>query len=332
MSHLPIDGIMSHPAEINRSRERLRRHQDRQNTLLAIFCTLLLYLLVVCCILLLDLWRVMDVGQWRGPVQVKIGTPSAPPSPLQPDVEETAAASLPTAPPPITEPLLEEQNPAPAARPSADKPQIQESQAADFQSTETPEAEVRDVQERPARVQGVETGNSYVIDFDGVEGEVGRAGAYEFISSYMPLPEAIDAILFDNASEYLNLSLNDIRRELEKYWEPFRSDYIKKPGIQGVVPLADRPYYWSLLRNALHFDAADADWRNMDMRPVIIEFKVLPSDDIRGAELTDLKMITRTSNPMIDEAILYGISRWVYYNDSDHAIRGRITYRFKETL
>ncbi len=330
MRHLSHKGIISQPTEVNRSRERLRRYQDRQNALLAISCALLLYLLVICCILLLDLWRIMDVGQWRGPVRVKIGTVLAPES-LKPDVEDSAEALHPITPPSATESLLEEGDSMPMSRPSADKPQIQESQAADIQPTESPQERVPNVQKRSARVQGKDTGNSYVMDFDGVEGEVGRAGAYELISSYMPLPESIDATLFDNASEYLNLSLNDIRRELEKHWEPFRGDYIKKPGTQGVIPLGDRPYYWSLLRNALHFDDADADWKSMDMPPVIIEFKVRPSDEILGAELTDLKMITRTSNPMIDEAILYGLSRWVYYNNSDNAIRGRITYRFKET-
>ena len=47
---------------------------------------------------------------------------------------------------------------------------------------------------KPARVQGRETGNTYTIEFDGMDGEVGRAGAYEFITSYMPLPNTLDAV------------------------------------------------------------------------------------------------------------------------------------------
>ena len=180
-----------------------------------------------------------------------------------------------------------------------------------------------------AVVRGSEEGNNYVMDFEGTESEVGRAGAYEFITSYMPLPEFLDAEMVAGASEYLRMSPAFIRGEIERYWEPLRGQYVRKPYPGGSVPMADRPYYWSLLVNALGYPAGSADWKSRGMRPVVVEFSVSPSRGAQGAELTDFKMISRTNNPQVDDAVVYGLSRWVYYNDTERLIRGRITYSFE---
>lgn len=294
-----------------RSAEKIRRHRDRQNLGLAILFTLLIYTLIYCVLSLLDIWRIEEVGQWRGVVQVKIGQPSAP-SKQQPELEA------------ITKDSSAESDPI--AESHSQKPQV----ATRPGSADSIMEEDLPVQEKPSQIRGQETGNSYTMEFDGMSGEVGRAGAYEFISSYMPLPQFIDATLFDSFDGYLTMSLKDIEREIEKHWEPFRDEYIRKRGIQGKIPLANRPYYWSLLNNALHYDSANVDWRVANMRPVVIAFKVLPSEGRHGARLMDLEVVSRTHNPLIDEAILYGLSRWVYYNDSKHAIRGQIIYSFEQ--
>lgn len=292
--------------------ERLRRRLDRRNLLQAILITVLLYLFLIGAAWLLDFWRIQETGAWLGPVLVRIGVPDTPDA-SKPDVKESP--ENPTSP---QDPSLRE------AHASAENPPRAETGGGEAKPPSSTESEPPPTNQ----VQGSESGNSYVMEFDGVVGEVGRAGAYEFIVSYMPLPEFIDAVPLDGVGTYLNMSSDDIRREIEKYWEPFRGKYAKKPGSQGAVPLADRPYFWSLLVNALNYDMAEADWKSAGMRPVVIEFNVRPSKGPRGAELTDFKIISRTNNPEVDEAILYGLSRWVYYNDTDHLIRSRITYSF----
>jgi len=64
------------------------------------------------------------------------------------------------------------------------------------------------------------------------------------------------------------------------------------------------------------------------MRPVVVEFTVEPSQGKRGARLSDFDIVSSTNDPKINEAVVYGLSRWVYYNATDRPIKGRITYRF----
>ncbi|MCK5735870.1 MAG: hypothetical protein KAH21_05295, partial [Spirochaetaceae bacterium] len=90
----------------------------------------------------------------------------------------------------------------------------------------------------------------------------------------------------------------------------------------------DRPYYWSLITNYLNYNPEDADWRSAGMRPVVVEFTVSPSKGSRGADLSNITLKSRTINSEIDDAVIYGISRWVYYNNTDKPVNGRITYRF----
>ncbi|MDT8298327.1 MAG: hypothetical protein RQ801_08520, partial [Spirochaetaceae bacterium] len=178
----------------------------------------------------------------------------------------------------------------------------------------------------PSRVRGKEDGNSYEMNFDGIEGDVGRAAAYDFITSYMPLPYSLPKTLVEGAEPYLGMSAEMVQGELSRYWEPLQGPYIKKDG--AVVPMADRPYYWSLLVNSLGYDTADADWREAGTRPVIVEFTVGPSRGAKGAELSNFDIVSGSRDPKVDQAVLYGLSSWVYYNDTGEDVRGRITYEF----
>jgi hypothetical protein len=182
-------------------------------------------------------------------------------------------------------------------------------------------------------VQGSEEGNSYEMTFEGTDDQVGRVAAYEFITSYMPLPQVLEGAMVRGARDYLGMSSGFIIAEIERYWEPQGNQYVLKQGPLGDVPMKDRPHIWSLLVNSLGYNLAEADWRNAGMRPVVVEFTVsLPGVDARGrqigAELSDFKLVSRTNDPKVDEAVIYGLSRWVYYNETGKPVKGRITYRF----
>ena len=327
MSDFAPEGAVLQPARITAGGEALRRRLDRRNRLVAVVFALVFHLIIAGGFWLVDHLGVREFGDWSGPVLVKIGVPEAPPaldsSPIPEVAEPAVNDAAPEAAPEVAPPS------------SVDPPLPSESVAV---GERTPAPEGADVSgppssglppsPTPARVQGSEEGNNYVMDFDGSHVEIGRAGAYEFIASYMPLPEFLDAESVENAVEYLKMSPDSIRGEIELYWEPFRGDYAKKPHPNGTVPMADRPYYWSLLINSLGYDIGNSDWKSMGMRPVVVEFSVTPSQGARGAELTDFELISRTNDPQVDQAVLYGVSRWVYYNNTERPIRGRMTYNF----
>ncbi|OQX29441.1 MAG: hypothetical protein B0D92_03735 [Spirochaeta sp. LUC14_002_19_P3] len=308
--------------------ESVHRRLDRQNLLIALLSALVLHIFIFSCFWLADLWRVKEFGEWAGPVQVKIGLPDAPET-TAPELPEALAKSSASDGIAVPQPL--KQPPRQAAtvpRASAAKPVRPGANSGHsaMSGAAAPETSTANV---PAQVRGRESGNSYVMEFDGAESDIGRAGAYEYILSYMPLPERISAASFDNIGNYFNMDEGSIRREIERHWELFRGEYIRRAGEQGNIGFADRPYYWSLLLNALNYDLNDAEWKRNRIRPIEIEFKVQPSDGPRGAELSDFKVISPSYNPQIDEAVLYGLSRWVYYNKSERALRGRITYTFQ---
>ncbi len=327
------DAAVLQPARIGAAGESLRRRINRRNLLAAIGIALLFHILIVSGFWLIDRMRIRDIGEWSGPILVKIGVPDAAESPAadpgvlpeQQDepqdipVLENTSETVPEAVPEEST-STQPDNTADSTRPQEDKPV---SDSSTSESRPAPEPV-------PARVMGSEDGNNYLIDFEGSDGEVGRTmGVY--ILDYMPLPEVIEAHLMDaitvpENSKYLSPEL--IRDEILKYWEPVQGKYIKRRGSAGVVPLEDRPYYWSRLRKYLNYNMADADWRSSNMRPVVIEFTVNPSTGARGAELTKIDIVTHTNDPQIDEAILYGLIRGVYFNDTEKPIKGRIKYEF----
>ena len=317
------------PAEISERGRRLSRRRDQNNVLLGLAAAFVLHFGLILGFWLADVLGVQDLGDWDGPILVKIGVPDAPPS----QAVDNPSADIPVPEPPVTEPVVpaEPVSDTPPAPPVAERPE-----AADSPESVQPEPVVEPAPPvpqpaaaapAPARVLGDENGNSYELNFDGTEGDVGRAGAYEMILSYMPLPEVLDAAVVEEASAYLGMTADAVRAEIERYWEPVFGEYVKTDD-PGGVPLEDRPYYWSLLVNSLKYDASRAEWRQMSLRPVAVEFVVQPSDGARGAELSDIRMVSRTNDPRIDEAVVYGLSRWVYFNTGDQPVRGRITYNF----
>ena len=95
------------------------------------------------------------------------------------------------------------------------------------------------------------------------------------------------------------------------------------------IPFDLRSYYWSLLENSLGFHTEEADWKKYSKRPVVVQFVVMPSTTPEGSYPTDIKILSHTNAPSVDAAVMYGISRRVFYNKSDRPIIGRMTYKFE---
>ncbi len=252
----------------------LRRKLYRRNLLAGIGTALLLHLIAVLVFILVDYFNVDDLDSSSGPVLVKIGIEDAPPSPkrneasepevpvVQPKVPpvdkaavqppETAAPSVPPEPeavPPAPEavkPPPEPAVPSPEAvkqeqTPAQESESLQkDSKTVLEDSAESPFQEAPEPKPAaPASVKGSEDGNNYLINFEGSDSEVGRAAAYDYITSYMPLPEILSGEVAESA--YSDIAV---------YWEKSFDKYIKKAGNAGKVPLDDRPYYWEILRKA----------------------------------------------------------------------------------
>lgn len=327
------DAVVLQPARIGAAGEALRRRLDRRHLIVAVAVALLFHILIVLGFFLVDLLRIRDIGEWSGPVLVKIGAPEAPASPLPdlaPLVEDTETPLEEPPQEPVTEPVpaetIEEASTVPT------DPQTSPDSTRSAEDTEAVESAVPAPRPAPApvpsRVEGSEEGNNYLMDFEGTEGEVGRVAAYDYITRYMPLPEVLPIALIEGIVGTDFMPPEFILEEIRKYWEPVVGEYSKKKGSSGDVPFEDRPHYWSLLTNYLNYDISDADWKISGMRPVVVEFTVSPSDGRFGATLSDFRMVTRTNDPRIDDAVKFGLSQWTYYNDTDKPIKGRITYRF----
>ena len=325
------DAAVLQPVRLGAAGEALRRRIDRRHLLLAIAIALLFHLLIVFGFWLVDRLRIRDIGDWSGPVLVKIGIPDAPessapdpgPLPEQIDTPVQPDAPVPDAPSETVEETVPEDSTPVQPESSADSTRPVEKST----TSDTSTSEARPAPEpAQARVEGAEDGTNFFIDFDGSDGEIGKAGGYEWITSYMPLPYSIDEELVKGAKKYLAMSPGFIRAEIERYWDLFRGEYIRN---NIVIPPDLRPYYWSLLENSLGFHTEEADWKKYSKRPVVVQFVVMPSTTPEGSYPTDIKILSHTNDPSVDAAVMYGISRRVFYNKSDRPIIGRMTYKFE---
>ncbi len=322
------DAAVLQPVRLGAAGEALRRRIDRRHLLLAIAVALLFHLLIVFGFWFMDRLRIRDIGDWSGPVLVKIGIPDAPessapdPGPLPEQIDTPEQPDTPVPSDTVEETVPEESTPV-QSESSADSTRSVEESA----TSETSTSEARPAPEPVlARVEGAEDGTNYFIDFMGSDGEIGKAGGYEWITSYMPLPFSINEVLMNNAKSYLGNSPSFIRAEFERFWELSHGEYIRN---RKDVPYDLRPYYWSLLENSLGFHTEEADWKKSSKRPVVVQFVVIPSTGPEGSYPSEIEILSHTNDPSVDAAVIHGISRRVFYNKSDRPITGRMTYNFE---
>ncbi len=313
---------------------QLKRQKKR--TLISFLAAFLLHLLIFGGVLIYGLLFVEDIGDYSGPVLVKLGEPEGEDLPVMPD-DSPVQEEVPDEPaPPVEEtqpeavlpdtPVTEEAPVMP--QPEADSPEAvlpAETAPAETEQTSTPEQD--SVPAEPAvpaepevqtKIEGDPAGNSTVSEFF-TSGRVGRTlGAAIYL--YMPLPPFIGEDLF-NRVQGMSYSPEISRQQLiQRYYSPVNREYV----LQEAPPVDDLRAIWSYLIDA-GYDYANADYKAGGyLRPVIITFSLSPE-----AELLNLKISQSSGNAEVDNAVLEGFQEASFYNSTDKEINGRFTYRFE---
>jgi len=174
MSDIRADHAVLKAGRPSAAGEALRRRLDRNHLLVAVAAALLIHLLIVLSFWLIDLLRVRDIGEWTGPVVVKIGAPEAPDLPVPDDPTAEIEAPLPpeTPVPPAPESPEAGETAAPVPEAPAPEPAVPEPVSTPTATPTTPVQPAAPAAPQPSRVLGEETGNSYVMSFDGTDDEV----------------------------------------------------------------------------------------------------------------------------------------------------------------
>jgi len=169
-----------------------------------------------------------------------------------------------------------------------------------------------------------EKGSSSDTTLGGSQGTVGQ-NIYQPVYSSLPLPRTVPASVY-NAIPDLIMPPNIViytaqarKRAFTTYYEFDGSVY----RLKADVPLEQREPLWQILEDA-GFDPAKTDYREgRTLNPVVIGFTVTKDNQLRGAEV-----LQSSGDPQIDQAVLYGFRRAVFWNKTGETVPGRFTYRF----
>lgn len=330
------------------------RKEGLKRDIIAIAIAVAIHLLVVGAFLLSNLLFFNDVEEYRGPVLVKLGRADAP---------EEEAESLPASPiesveePEVTpeepvEPVEtpeEKESGAPEETVLPQEPEsenvverpVSEEESGDSgeqeQSTveETGESGVAPVEAPPADVEeavtvtkGTEEGNAYETTFEATPGLVGRTFG-DAIYLYLPVPQFVDASIFDALQDDENFARQTAewkRGILEQYYEAYGNEYLLKKQTQP--PLDQRGQIWKFLAEG-GYDMNHPEYKDVSppLRDLVISFTVELGDN--ATSLSNVQVMRSSGNSEIDEAVIYGFQRAVFYNSADTPVKGRFTYRFQ---
>ncbi len=310
--------------------------RQRRRTLWSFLAAFLLHLLIFGGVLLYDLLFVEDLGDYSGPVLVKLGEPEGEDIPVMPD-DSPVVEEVPEEPaPPVEEsqpeavipdtPVTEEAPVQP--RPAEDSPEAVLPAESVPEQTEQSSTPVQDsVPAEPAKpaepevqtvISGDPAGNSTEYQFFS-NGRVGRSFGTE-LYLYMPLPEFVSAGVFDRMTGPTYspaLSRQDI---FLRYYRSLNLEY----ELISDPPVDDLRAVWDYLIDA-GYDYKNADYKEGGyLRPVIISFTLTPE-----AELIEVKITQSSLNEKVDTAVLEGFQDAQFYNSTDREIKGRFTYRFE---
>ncbi len=169
-----------------------------------------------------------------------------------------------------------------------------------------------------------EKGSSSDTTLGGSQGTVGQ-NIYQPVYSSLPLPRSVPASIY-NAIPDLIMPPNVIiyssqarKRAFTTYYEFDGSAY----RLKNDVPLEQREPLWQILEDA-GYEPAKAEYReNKSLSPVVIGFTVTKDNQMRGAEI-----LQSSGDSLIDQAVLYGFKRSVFWNKTGETVPGRFTYRF----
>lgn len=305
-----------------RQKEALRR------SCLAILGTLLFHLVLLGILYWMD-HRRSDLELYSGPVRITLGVPEGQDVPrpeMDKPAEEPAEDSAEKPEPPETEP---EPAPSEETRPVEPAPPREEPSEPVAQESPVKPAVEEPQENQDVQVRGETFGNTHLLNLESAGGQAGR-NLWTPIYLYMPLPNRLSQILLAQASgdPDLGISPEDDRRLLLQYYRKTTTGEmeLKSP----VVPLKERPDIWIALER-MGYDLSRAEYKELLPSPVEIHFTVSPSHSNNGGsqvDLVDLTIEKSSGYEHIDQAVLYGLTRSSYYNDSERELKGRFVYRF----
>ncbi len=169
-----------------------------------------------------------------------------------------------------------------------------------------------------------EKGSSSDTTLGGSQGTVGQ-NIYQPVYSSLPLPRTVPASVY-NAIPDLIVPPNVViysaqarKRAFTAYYEFDGTTY----KLKADVPLEQREPLWQILEDA-GYEPAKVEYRqNKSLNPVVIGFTVTKDNQLRGAEI-----LQSSGDSQIDQAVLYGFKRSVFWNKTGETVPGRFTYRF----
>ena len=324
--------------------------EQKKRDLISIGIALIIHLLIIGGFLLSNFFFYKDIEEYRGPVLVKLGRfdapeeetdrhPVTPESSEQNDVSQDSLDTERTEDVKSGEPqdsvkIDEAENENSVDIPVSDNgngdsgdsetSSEKNSQESSLSSEETPVAET---EESVDVTEGREEGNAYETTFDASPGLVGRTFG-DAIYQYMPLPQFVEQVVFDSVGddEYLiTLTAEKKLGILLSYYEVFGNEYLLKN--QKQPSMEERPQIWSILAEG-GYNLKQPDYKDVTppLKSVVLTFIV----DIGNEEtsLSNVQVNRSSGNSEIDEAVIFGFQKAIFYNSSEIPVKGRFTYRF----
>lgn len=324
------------------------REQDRKRLALSWLSSALFYVLAAILLVLLGILRIDEVSEYSGPVMIRLGQREgveSEPRPVEspdsteraPDVESLPPEPSEPAPAPVDAASVSPDpspSPAPSPAPGAAVPKPAPAPAPTAPSTPAPA--VPQTPPAPPVIKGSEMGNSYETTFETSSGTISRS-LYEPVWLYMPLPESIDEFIYRGIEARKDRYPDEAERakateELKREFEKWYAHSLKYPYpwySRGEVPLPERPRLWLMLQAAGLDFAKEADYRlRPGLRPVELSFR-LTSAATGSPRLEEVRLVSSSGYPDIDEAVLYGFRQASFSNAADRSVTGRFVYRFE---
>jgi len=305
-----------------------RQKESLKRTGLAILGTLLFHMLLLGILYWSD-HRRSDLDLYSGPVRITLGDPEGQDVP-RPEISEPAEEPAEEQP---EAPETPREEPEPVEEPRETEPVAPREEAQEPVSRETPAESSSSApdKEQEVQVKGETYGNTHLLNLESAGGQAGR-NLWTPIYLYMPMSHSLDQILLAQATgdPSLGITAEDDRRLLLRYYRKTSDGRLelKVP----LVPLDERPDLWIALER-MGYDLSRAEYKTKwSLDPVEIHFTVSSSDTNNGGsrvELIDLTIEKSSGIPQIDQAVLYGLTRSSYYNDSERELKGRFVYRFR---
>lgn len=306
------------------------RAEDRKRRLLALGIVAAAYALLFLAFGIAALLQREELGDFSGPVVVRLGKPEgedlrravdepelpappeaqAPPSPQPPEIAPAAAQPSAAAVP----------KPAPSAVPVAPRPTAP-AQAAQPAPQPAPPPTVQ--------LRGSDEGNSYEIEVSAGAGDVARSFGPQ-IWLYLPLPVEISDDLYQAIPDKKGIS-NTVEQRRVEFGKIYRKKDAETWELIGREnpDFIYRPEIWVMLSDA-GYPVSKAEYKEGNsLRSITILFKVSTAKADGSVTLDDIELEVGSGNGDIDKAVLYGFKAGAFRNSGSIPVNGRFTYHFK---